>query len=142
MHLHSSLRQIPQLHCKGKIHIMVLVKYVFQNNNRSNAATSTSNKFVTSSLSLYLGSMIPSIRIFLCGLVRSMVARPLRSTLTVPFTVRFSGRPIMVGTIRLLSKNILLFVYEISFPLASSWYISKKLKLDPDALGADCPSWL
>lgn len=93
-------------------------------------------------LFLYFGLMILSIMIFLCGLVRLMVVRFLRFTLIVLFIVRFSGRLIMVGIIRLLFKNILFFVYEILFFLVSFWYIFKKLKFDFDVLGVDCLSWL
>lgn len=93
-------------------------------------------------LFLYFGLMILLIRIFLCGLVRLMVVRFLRFILIVLFMVRFSGRLIMVGIIRLLFKNILFFVYEILFFLVSFWYIFKKLKFDFDVLGVDCLSWL
>lgn len=86
--------------------------------------------------------MILLIRIFLCGLVRLMVVWFLRFILIVLFMVRFSGRLIMVGIIRLLFKNILFFVYEILFFLVSFWYIFKKLKFDFDVLGVDCLSWL
>lgn len=93
-------------------------------------------------LFLYFGLMILLISIFLCGLVRLMVVRFLRFILIVLFIVRFSGRLIMVGIIRLLFKNILFFVYEILFFLVSFWYIFKKLKFDFDVLGVDCLSWL
>lgn len=93
-------------------------------------------------LFLYFGLMILLIMIFLCGLVRLMVVWFLRFILIVLFMVRFSGRLIMVGIIRLLFKNILFFVYEILFFLVSFWYIFKKLKFDFDVLGVDCLSWL
>lgn len=86
--------------------------------------------------------MILLIRIFLFSLVRLKVIWFLRFILIVLFMVRFSGRLIMVGIIRLLFKNILFFVYEILFFLVSFWYIFKKLKFDFDVLGVDCLSWL